>query len=102
MKIKKLLLEKYTEQRIASVYYYLTLHKIQKQVEEKAHLHCGMDRFCIHTYIYELQHKWRITSPFQFPQGGEGGGGKKKVKREFTIYLIFFSLEVHACNNYIW
>lgn len=87
MKIKKLLLEKYTEQRIASMDYYLTLHKIQKQVEEKAHLHCGMDRFCIHTYIYELQHKWRITSP-SFHKGGRGGGGKKKVKREFTLFFF--------------
>lgn len=37
----------------------------------------------------------------QFPQGGEGGGGGKK-KGKKRIYLIFFSLEVHACNNYIW
>lgn len=36
----------------------------------------------------------------QFPQGGEREGGQKKGKKR--IYLIFFSLEVHACNNYIW
>lgn len=24
----------------------------------------------------------------QFPQGGEGGGGKKKVKREFTLFFF--------------
>lgn len=52
MKIKKLLLEKYTEQRIASMYYYLTLHKIQKQVEEKAHLLWMWHGYILYTYIY--------------------------------------------------
>ena len=56
MKIKKLLLEKYTEQRIASMYYYLTLHKIQKQVEEQAEQRRqGKVRLCIYICANQKQ-----------------------------------------------